>query len=61
MGWFFMRIDAFKDFFYIKKCCEDVFVFVGMIFERYYKFNYFLGIKRGYRNVFGTGKNVWGL
>ena len=43
---FFMRIDTFKDFFFfIKKYCEDVFVFVGMIFKRYYKFNYFFVLK----------------
>ena len=58
----FMRIDTFKRlFFSMKKCYGGVFVFVCVFFERDYEFNCFFSMKRGYRNVLGTSKNVWGL
>ena len=58
----FMRIDTFKSLFLAwKKYYKNVFVFLCMLFKHDYKFNCFFSMKRGYRGVLGTGKNVWGL
>ena len=45
----------------MKKCYEGVLVFAGMFFNVIINVIVFVSMKRGYRGVLGTGKNVWGL
>ena len=55
----FMRIGTFKRLFLVwKKCYGEVFMFVYILFKRDYQFNCLFSMKRAYRGVLWTGKNV---